>query len=64
VRSEVPVKTIDADEQAGENLGVEGTPTLFIDGRYITGDVPREQLVSVIQDELSIKAGRKLTASR
>jgi protein-disulfide isomerase len=64
VRSNVPVKAINADEQAGENLGVEATPTLFIDGRYINGDVPREQLVSVIEDELKIKAGRKLTASR
>jgi protein-disulfide isomerase len=64
VRSEVPVKAIDADQQAGEDLGVEATPTLFIDGRYINGDIPREQLVSVIEDELKIKAGRKMTASR
>lgn len=64
VRSPVPAKVINADLQAGESLGVEATPTLFIDGRYINGDVPRKQLVSVIEDELKIKAERKVTASR
>ena len=64
VRSEAPDKAIDADQQAGEDLDVEATPTLFIDGRYINGDVPREQLVSIIEDELKIKARGKLTASR
>lgn len=64
VRSDIPMKVIEADVQAGENLGVEVTPTLFVDGRYINGDVPREQLVSVIEDELKTKAGQKVTASR
>jgi protein-disulfide isomerase len=64
VRSDVPMKIINADVEAGENLGVEATPTLFIDGRYINGDVPRSQLVSVIEDELKTKAGQKVTASR
>lgn len=64
VRGKDAIKAINADVQAGEKLGVEATPTLFIDGRYINGDVPRSQLVSVIEDELKIKAGRKLTASR
>jgi protein-disulfide isomerase len=64
VRSEAPLEVIHADEQDGESLGVEATPTLFIDGRYINGDVPRNQLVSVIEDELKIKAGQKMTASR
>ncbi len=64
VRGQVPAKLIDADVKAGENLGVEATPTLFVNGRYINGDVPREQLVSVIEDELKIKAAQKMTASR
>ena len=64
VRSQGPIEAINADMQAGENLGVEATPTLFINGRYVNGDVPRSQLVSVIEDELKIKSGRKLTASR
>ena len=64
VRSPAPVKLINADIQAGDDLAVEGTPTLFINGRYINGAVPREQLVSVIQDELKNKAGQKMTASR
>jgi protein-disulfide isomerase len=64
VRSEATMKAIRADTQAGDDLGVEATPTLFIDGRYINGDVPRKQLIAVIEDELKIQAGRKLTASR
>lgn len=64
VRSEVTAKSINADLQAGENLGVESTPTLFVDGRYINGDVPREQLVSVIEEELKAKGGQKLAALR
>lgn len=64
VRSKATTDAIHADMQAGNDLGVEGTPTLFVDGRYINGDVPREQLVSVIQDELKIKAEQKMTAAR
>jgi predicted DsbA family dithiol-disulfide isomerase len=64
VHSGAPVKEIDADMNSGESLGVESTPTLFIDGRYINGDVPREQLVSVINEELKIKARQKLTAAK
>jgi|SRR5579883_1416846 len=57
--------TINADIQAGDQLAVEGTPTLFIDGRYLNGTVPREQLVSIIQGELKRRAARlSATASR
>lgn len=64
VRSQVPNQAIHADMKAGDQLDVEGTPTLFIDGRYLNGAVPRQQLVSIIQDELKRQAGRGVTASR
>ena len=63
VRSQAPNKVIRGDMQAGDELDVEGTPTLFVDGRYLNGAVPREQLVSVIQDELKRRASRGVTAS-
>ncbi|MDE2450940.1 MAG: DsbA family protein [Gammaproteobacteria bacterium] len=64
VRSGAADVTINADIQAGDELGVEGTPTLFIDGRYLNGTVPREQLVSIIQDELERHTRQGVTASR
>ncbi len=63
VRSQAPNQVIHVDMQAGDDLDVEGTPTLFIDGRYLNGAVPREQLVSVIQDELKRRARHSVTAS-
>lgn len=41
-----------ADLKAGEKAGVNGTPTLFINGRFINGAVPYETLVTVIDEEL------------
>lgn len=64
VRSQAPNAVIHADMQAADELDVEGTPALFIDGRYLNGAVPREQLVSVIQDELKRRASGSVTASR
>ena len=64
VRSGAADATINADIQAGNGLAVEGTPTLYIDGRYLNGSVPREQLVSVIQDELKRHAQQGVTAAR
>ena len=64
VRDGAADATIKTDIQAGDELAVEGTPTLFIDGRYLNGTVPREQLVSIIQDEIERRAQRSVTASR
>lgn len=64
VRSETPNKIIHDDVQAGNDLAVDGTPTLFIDGRYLNGAVSRQTLVSVIQDELKRHATQSVTASR
>ena len=64
VRSQTPNKIIHEDVEAGDELAVEGTPTLFIDGRYLNGAVSRETLVSVIEDELQRHAAQSVTAAR
>jgi protein-disulfide isomerase len=38
--------------EAGSKLGVESTPTVFINGRVITGAQPIEAFRAVIDDEL------------
>ncbi|MFO7588726.1 MAG: thioredoxin domain-containing protein [Gemmatimonadota bacterium] len=41
-----------ADFEAGQDLGVSGTPALFINGRYLTGAQPFEVIARIIDDEL------------
>ncbi len=43
------------DLQAGTAAGVSGTPALFINGRFINGVVPLEQITEVVDDELRRK---------
>ena len=43
------------DMADGTAAGVSGTPALFINGRFINGAVPYEELAKVINDELSRK---------
>ena len=43
---------VHADVDAGIKAGVEGTPTLFINGRPVVGAVPFEELAALIDDEL------------
>lgn len=47
--------TIQADMKDGSAAGVNGTPAMFINGRFISGAVPLEQITSVIDDELRRK---------
>jgi len=46
---------IQADVKDGAAAGVNGTPAMFINGRFINGAVPLEQITSVIDDELRRK---------
>jgi protein-disulfide isomerase len=48
---------IQGDIKAGSAVGVSGTPAMFINGRFISGAVPLEQITSVIDDELKRKGG-------
>jgi protein-disulfide isomerase len=47
--------TVQADMKEGSAAGVNGTPAMFINGRFISGAVPLEQITSVIDDELRRK---------
>ena len=44
------------DAQAGSAAGVTGTPTLYINGRYLSGAAPYETIAQIIDDELSRKS--------
>jgi protein-disulfide isomerase len=50
---------VDADLAAGKQIGVQGTPNFFIDGRNVTGAQPYEEFKKVIDDE--IVRAKKLT---
>ena len=43
------------DMKEGSAAGVSGTPAMFINGRFINGAVPLEQITPVIDDELQRK---------
>jgi protein-disulfide isomerase len=49
------VAVIEADKKAGSEAGVNGTPAMFINGRFLNGAVPLEQVTTVIDDELRRK---------
>ncbi|HKV12174.1 MAG TPA: thioredoxin domain-containing protein [Thermoanaerobaculia bacterium] len=46
---------ISADMKEGSAAGVNGTPAMFINGRFVNGAVPFEEIDSVIKDELQRK---------
>jgi protein-disulfide isomerase len=48
---------IQADVKDGSAVGVNGTPAMFVNGRFLSGAVPIEQLSSIIDDELKRKGG-------
>jgi protein-disulfide isomerase len=44
---------VEADLRAGQEVGVQGTPSLFVNGVFINGAVPLEQLKATIDRELT-----------
>jgi len=42
-----------SDQEAASRVGVSGTPALFINGRFLSGAQPYEQLAVVIDAELA-----------
>ncbi|HEY2740542.1 MAG TPA: thioredoxin domain-containing protein [Thermoanaerobaculia bacterium] len=46
---------IQADQKEGSAAGVNGTPAMFINGRFVNGAVPFDQITTVIDDELKRK---------
>ncbi len=50
---------VNADMKALQAFGVGGTPAFFINGRFISGAVPTDQFVTVIDEELK-KANERI----
>jgi len=46
------VGQVKQDLYAGSKLGVTGTPALFINGRFVSGAVPFEEIAKIIDEEL------------
>jgi protein-disulfide isomerase len=56
---------IKADQAEGEKLGVQGTPTFFVDGKLYSGTKPWDQLKQiVVGDRLRTKALKEIAADR
>ena len=49
---------IQQDLAAGTSAGVTGTPTFFINGRYLEGSVPQAQFEKIIDSDLAALGGR------
>ena len=49
------VAAIQADIQEGARNGVNGTPALFINGRFLSGNQPYSEIKEIIDDELQRK---------
>jgi protein-disulfide isomerase len=49
---------VDADLEAGQAIGITGTPAFIINGRILTGARPIEEFVTVIESELERGAER------
>ena len=48
---------VHADRRAGVEVGVNGTPALYVNGRPLAGAVAYEQLAEVVEDELERAGG-------
>ena len=46
---------VEADINAGNDAGVNGTPAFFINGRMISGAQPFDAFKKIIDDELALK---------
>jgi predicted DsbA family dithiol-disulfide isomerase len=44
--------------EAGQALGVQGTPASFINGRFVNGAKPLEEITAIIDEELARAGGR------
>ncbi len=46
---------VDQDYQAGQAAGVTGTPSFFVNGRFLSGAQPFEAFRAIIDEELQLK---------
>lgn len=49
---------VSADMAAGTAAGVSGTPAMFVNGRFLNGAVPFEDIAKIIDDELQRASGK------
>jgi predicted DsbA family dithiol-disulfide isomerase len=49
---------VEVDLQAGRSVGVQGTPATFINGRFVSGAKPFEEVAEIIDEEVG-RAGRR-----
>jgi predicted DsbA family dithiol-disulfide isomerase len=52
---------LEQDQELANSLGLEGAPTLFINGRQIAGAVPAAALDGIVREEL--EAARRVARS-
>jgi protein-disulfide isomerase len=57
--SEAIKKAVIKDTQDGDKAGVEGTPTVFIDGQRYNGELALEAVKPVIDGELKRLSAKK-----
>jgi protein-disulfide isomerase len=55
---------IKSELQEAQNLGIQGTPAFFINGRFLSGAVGYDQLRAAIEEELASATAPKERASR
>jgi protein-disulfide isomerase len=58
IKDPASMKFIEKDKLEGMRLGVEGTPTFFVNGKLYTGLADYEELLDRIGEELDIVEGR------
>ena len=58
LRSGKYAEAVQKDVNAGKQLGINGTPAFFVNGRAVVGAQPVETFVQVIEDELSRRKSR------
>ncbi|MFZ0659506.1 MAG: DsbA family protein, partial [Candidatus Binataceae bacterium] len=47
--------TVQRELEQGRTLGIDGTPTFYVDGRQLVGAQPIDAFSSVIDEELAAK---------
>ena len=52
-------KTVERDVADGDQAGVEGTPTIFIDGRRYNGSLALDAIRPVLESELKAASTKK-----
>ncbi|MFN8372330.1 MAG: DsbA family protein [Anaerolineae bacterium] len=61
VSAQTTLGEVVADQSEGQRAGIQGTPTFFINGRYVSGAQPYEVFASIIDEEL-VRATESTTA--